>query len=171
MDELLKSAAGPMELAKVTYWTFAFGVLLAAVVCAISGVRQIRRADVLGHRRQMLRASALIAAFVVSYPFKLIFMGREVLATWDPFYVTALRVHESFIAVMLVTTALALWNARVLNLRQARDGHAGAIAAAKVPSRLRLHRRCGRIAVIAAVGSIATASAVLYGMYDRVVTF
>lgn len=156
-----------METANLTYWTLAFVDLLLVTLLAVSGVVQIRRGDVVGHRTQMLRAAGLIVLFFAAYPFKLLFLGREPLIEWQPTHVTTLRVHESFIALMVLAAGVALWNARVLRLQEARDGSAAALPEAKVPGRIRLHRRCGRLAVLAATGALATSALVLYGMYDR----
>ena len=62
---------------KVVYWTLAWIDLALAVSCACSGVIQIRRGRIEAHRRRMLLAGSLILLFLLSYPFKLGFLGRE----------------------------------------------------------------------------------------------
>jgi len=154
-----------MDTANLTYWTLAFADLVCVLLLALSGVSRIRGGDVAGHRTQMLWASGFVGLFLGSYPVKLMFLGRERLAEWEPMNVTLLRVHESFILLMVLAAALAFWNARILRLQDARDGSASSLAEAKVPGRIRLHRRCGRLAVFAAAGALITSAVVLLGMY------
>jgi uncharacterized membrane protein YozB (DUF420 family) len=154
-----------MDTANLTYWTLAFADLVCVLLFAIAGIARIRRGDVLGHRTQMLRAAGLVGLFLGSYPVKLMILGRERLAEWEPIHVTILRTHESFILLMVLAAALAFWNARVLRLWDARDGSASPLSRASVPGRLRLHRRCGRLAVFAAAGALVTSAVVLLGMY------
>ena len=78
---------------KVIYWTIAWLNLLILSLFALSGVQQVRKGQVARHRRSMLTAVWLVVAFVVSYVFKLIFLGREDLDTWSSVDVWTLRIQ------------------------------------------------------------------------------
>ena len=153
--------------AKVLYWTGAWLNMALVAGLLLVGRQQIRRGAVAAHRLRMLSAAWLVVAFVASYLLKLSFLGREALATWDPFYVYVLRVHELCIATMLAAGATAIWLAVRLRLAQARDGSQGRYPAEQRPSRRRLHRLAGSSALYAALLGLATAAVVLYGMYAR----
>ncbi len=152
---------------KLIYWTAAWLNMLVIMGLAWSGIRRIRRGQVAAHRRRMLGAASLVAAFLGSYLLKLFFLGREQLGLWDPLYVTVLRVHELCILVMVVAGGTALGLALRLRLAEARDGSRAPGDPARLPARLRLHRRAGRSAVAAVVAGLLTAGVVLYGMYAR----
>jgi uncharacterized membrane protein YozB (DUF420 family) len=151
---------------KVIYWTGAWLNMAAIVGLALWGVRSVRRNDVVRHRRYMLIATLLVGGFLLSYGVKLATLGREALSSWDAFYVSTLRFHESCIAVMVVAGVLALHLARRLRLREARDGSRGAYGE-RTAARLRLHRVAGRTAIAGAVVGLLSAGVVLYGMYAR----
>ena len=156
--------------ANLSYWTLAWLNLLAIVLLAWTGVAKIRRQQLAAHRRRMLTASAHVGLFLLSYPLKLWILGREGLGPWATLYVITLRIHEGFIALMLIAGIAALWIAHRLRLRVAADGSAALFPAHKVPGRLLWHRRCGRTAVLAASGAFITSAVVLYGMYARSLT-
>jgi len=155
------------------YWTWAFANMVLAVGVAVDGVRQIRRGRIPSHARRMRAAAWLVALFVLSYPFKLAWLGREPLETWASSYLWTLRVHELCVAVMLGGGARALYLAR---------RHALASTPSTLPSfglrtetvqaaALQSHRRAGQIAVAGGILGVATALYVLWGMYSRDATF
>lgn len=142
---------------KVAYWTLALANMLAIVVLAAVAVRRVRRREVAGHRRLMLVAASLVGLFLASYVVKLFLLGREQLELWDPRYVNTLRFHETCVAVMVLAGARALWlGAR----RGAKQGFTD-------PARARSHRIAGRTALVSALLGLASASYVLFGMYER----
>lgn len=144
--------------ANLAFWTYAWILTSLAVGCGFAGWREIRHGRVLRHRRLMHTAAALIGLFLVSYLLKLVFLGREDLASWDPRSVWVLRLHETFIAVMLVAGILARWRARRFDLSRGR---------AQEPALARLHRASGRIALVSALMALVSAGIVLVGMYAR----
>ena len=81
--------------AKIVYWTGAFINFGLITALAIRGVRQIRRGDLVRHRRSMLTCVALVGAFLVSYGVKLAVLGRENLAAWSGLDRGILRFHPS----------------------------------------------------------------------------
>ena len=150
---------------KVIYWTIAWLNLLILSLFALSGVQQVRKGQVARHRRSMLTAAWLVVAFVVSYVFKLIFLGREDLSQWSDAAVWTLRIHELFIAIMLVSGIMALIRgsrlAKTTLLSERPD------AEAPDPEDRKKHRRVGRVAVLAMLFALLTAGLVLIGMYAR----
>lgn len=150
---------------KVVYWTAAFLNMAVLTGFALSGVRSIRRGDTARHRRAMTIAALLVVAFLVSYPLKLVWLGREDRAVWSALSVGVLRFHELCVLVMSIAGALALWRGRrlartraVLDTPDAPAADARSLAA---------HRRVGRIAVVGAVLGLLSAGFVLAGMYAR----
>jgi uncharacterized membrane protein YozB (DUF420 family) len=150
---------------KLVYWTAALVDLGAVVGFALRGWRLARRRDFQAHRRSMLIACGLVAAFLVSYLLKVALLGREQLALWDARHVRALHVHESFVMLMLVCGVGALIQARRLGLP--RGPGSPALEPARLARGLRLHRGLGRAGIAAAAGAFLTASYVLWGMYER----
>lgn len=150
---------------KVIYWTVAWLNLLVLSLFALSGVQQVRKGQVARHRRSMLTAVWLVVAFVISYVFKLIFLGREDLSQWSDAAVWTLRIHELFIAIMIVAGSMALVRGSRLaktnllsNLPDAGDPD---------PEERMKHRRAGRVAVFAMLLALFFAGLVLIGMYSR----
>ena len=141
---------------KLAYW---IGVLLNTSVvlgCALLGWREIRRGNVERHRRWMNTAVILIVLFLLSYPLKVIFLGKEQLDTWSPSAVLVLRIHETIVLVMVVAGTAARLLARRL-----------APGTGAPPVVRRRHRRAGRTAVVALAFVLLTATWVLAGMYLR----
>ena len=68
--------------AKVAYWTAAFINLGVLTAFAAVGALRARRGEVARHRRAVTIAAALVVGFLISYPFKLWFLGRENLELW-----------------------------------------------------------------------------------------
>lgn len=141
--------------AKLIYWTAALAVMSAAVASAFLGWREIRRGRVGRHKRRMTAAIVLVLAFVVSYVFKVILLGKEQLELWSPASVTVLRLHETVVLVMVVAGATARFLARRLMTPGAADR-------ARAP-----HRRAGTTAILAGALALMTATMVLIGMYLR----
>lgn len=151
--------------AKVAYWTAAFVNFTVLTAYALAGVRRIRRGEVARHRRAMLIAASLVAAFLVSYPVKLMVLGREDLSVWSATDVSVLRLHELCVSVMVVSGVMALWRGRRLSrTRAVLDSQDAEVAPAELIAR---HRRIGRIAVGGAVLGWLTAGGVLAGMFAR----
>jgi len=149
--------------AKLAYWTVALLNLALAVAFVAMGVRRVRRGNVAGHRRAMISSSALVALFLVSYAFKVIFLGREDRTVWSDSALTVLYIHEACIAVMVVAGGVAVSRAR-------RFGNLEILAASTPDSRTRgrrTHRIAGRVAAVASVLALLTAAGVLAGMYAR----
>lgn len=135
------------------------------VALAVRGVAQVRRGEVEAHRRSMLAGASLVTAFLVSYPFKLLFLGREDLAGWSPLHVHNLRLHETCVALMLLAGVVALTRARAL--RGTRERSRDPSDPPAPVSTLRWHQRAGWTGVTAAVAGFLTACVILAGMIGR----
>lgn len=147
------------------FWTAA--LLNLAIVCAAAllGVRCARRGEIARHRQAMKVAGALVVAFLVAYGLKVWLIGREDMSLWTRFDLWILRLHETFVLLMLVAGATAFRQSRRLVgtravTRDAKDPDAD-------PHALRLHRRAGRVAVVSALLGFLLAVGVLLGMYRR----
>jgi len=151
--------------AKVLYWSGALVNLAVIAVLACRGVAQIRRGEAARHRRSMLASAWLVVAFLVSYVFKLAFLGREDLAAWSRFYVDTLRFHETCVALMLVAGVAALIRAR--RLRRTRSFTRDPASPVAPESTRRWHRRAGWTALVGALAGLLSAGVVLAGMYAR----
>lgn len=111
----------------------------------------------------MMAGAALVVLFLVSYVFKLHFLGREDRSAWSEFSLTLLYVHEACIAVMVIAGGFATSRAR-------RFGNLEKLAVSTPESRTRdrrVHRAAGRVAAGASVLALLTAAGVLAGMYTR----
>jgi hypothetical protein len=151
---------------KLVYWTAAFINMLLVVSVVFLGVRAIRLGRVKVHRRCMLLASALVIGFIVSYLFKVAFLGREELSQWSAGSVIVLRVHEFCVFTMLLGGTVA--GSRAFAMR--RDPIVRGIPTSTLPrdSGVRMwHRRGGWTAVMGALLGVVTAALVLVGMYRR----
>lgn len=128
--------------------------------------RAIRRGDVPAHRRWIHRAGWLIVLFVVGYLVKVLAMGREGALAWPFWDQVVLRVHEGFVALMLIAGISARWLAR---------RYPWPPAAASVPSEAsrqwlqvrERHRRWGRLAMITCALVMLTGVMILIGMFLR----
>ena len=156
--------ARPMD-PKLVFWTAATLNMALLWGFAVIGVRRIRAGATASHRRAMLVSAGLVVAFVVSYGFKLLLLGREDLSLWTPAAVWTLRFHELCVFTMLISGGLAL--RRGLALARTRALDPDAAAPEPLPGDLRRHRSAGRIAVIAGGLGLLSACAVLRGMYER----
>lgn len=144
--------AGGFLDAKLVFWSAALVNLAVVVGFALAGWRAIRRREVERHRRWMSLAIVLVVAFVVAYAGKVLVLGKEPLETWSRRDVLVLRIHESFVAVMVVAGAIA----RILARRYREPGF-----------RRDRHRWCGRTAIVAGVFAFVTAAMILAGMMQR----
>ena len=151
--------------AKVLYWTGAFVNLGVIAVLAVRGVALARRGAIEAHRRSMLGAAFLVVAFVVSYGFKLAFLGREDLSVWSSGHITNLRVHETCVLLMLLGGTVALTRARAMRGRRERTRNPSDPAANA--STVAWHHRAGWVGAAGAVAGLVTAAGILFGMYAR----
>jgi len=148
---------------KLVFWTWAFAVLLAVAVLAVSGVREIRAGHPQRHRRRMLGAAALVGLFLVTYVVKIVVLGREDRSAWNAASLWALYFHEVCVAVMMLAAGVATLRARRFGRLQA---GASPAPEARAEDR-RVHRRVGKVAVVASIFALLTAAGVLAGMYAR----
>ncbi|MCH2186106.1 DUF420 domain-containing protein, partial [Myxococcota bacterium] len=98
--------------AKVAYWTAAFINLGVLTAFAGVGALRARRGEIARHRRAVTIAAALVVGFLISYPFKLWFLGRENLELWGTGAVWILRAHEFCVLVMLSAGTAAIIRGR-----------------------------------------------------------
>lgn len=150
---------------RIVFWSLALANMALIVVLTGRGVRQVRRGEVARHRRSMQTACALVALFLVSYVLKRVWIGGEDLELWSRTALVNLWVHESFVAVMLLAGGAALLVGRRLARTRRVTGSADDPPAE--PGRLRLHRRLGWTAVVAALFGLVTACGILAGMITR----
>ena len=151
--------------ANILYWSAALANLGVVVALALRGVRARRRGDVPSHRRHMLAACALVGLFLLSYPFKLLWLGPEDLSTWSRADVVVLRIHETCVLTMLVAGGLA--GARARRLARTRNASGDPAQPVAPPALARGHRRAGWTAVAASLLGLLTALLVLAGMVGR----
>ena len=150
---------------KVAFWTWALANMVVIVALALAGIRARQQGDVPRHRRLMLAAAALIGFFLGAYVLKLVFLGREDMASWSTLHVWVLRVHELCVLTMLLAGGLAL--RRGSALRTTRNATRDPNDPPAEPAQARGHRGAGKLAVGAAVLGLLTAAVVLAGMYER----
>lgn len=150
---------------KVAYWTAAFANFTLLTAFAVAGVRHVRRGEVARHRRAMTIAAGLVVAFLVSYPLKVVFLGREDLGVWSATSVGVLRFHEVCVLAMVVGGTLALLRGR--RLGRTRAVLTSPDAPAATPPMRAAHRRVGRVAVLGAILGWLSAGLVLAGMFAR----
>ncbi|MFQ5417465.1 MAG: DUF420 domain-containing protein [Myxococcota bacterium] len=149
--------------AKLAFWTWALANFVAVVVLGLDGVRHIRAGRVHAHRRRMLTAAGFVGLFLVSYLSKVAFVGREDRSQWSDASLVTLYVHETCVAVMLLAACVAWLRTRRFGKLQ--DGVPPS-PEAREPDR-RVHRRAGRVALVAGGLALLTAAGVLAGMYGR----
>ena len=147
----------------VLYWTGALANMAAMFALMLIGVARGRKGRLAEHRRALLAASSLVALFILSYLFKLAFLGREDLSRWSPGAIWSLRFHEFCVLCMVVSGGFALIRGQALaRTRSLVEG-----APEPLPEQLKSHRRTGRFAVFCAGLALISAAGVLSGMYDR----
>jgi uncharacterized membrane protein YozB (DUF420 family) len=151
--------------AKVLYWTFAFINMGIVVGLGVYAARQLGAGNPARHRKLMITASCLVLGFLVSYVFKLQFLGREDLSRWNQWAVSLLRFHETCVLVMVISGGLALSWGRQLRATRSftlnpEDPQAETFLA-------RRHHRAGQVALVGASLGLLSAGFVLAGMYAR----
>jgi uncharacterized membrane protein YozB (DUF420 family) len=138
------------------------GVLFAFIV---TGVRQIGRGEVAKHKRSMITAAALVGFFLLSYVFKVTFLGKEDMSAWSSFHKTNLYVHESFVMLILLAGGFAIWRAsKMAGMRNVTRNLEDPVAPEAL---VRLHTRAGWTVVVSAALGLATAAIILAGMFAR----
>jgi uncharacterized membrane protein YozB (DUF420 family) len=153
---------------KLLYWTAALINLGVLCVIALFGVRYARRGEIARHQRAMKISSALVVAFLVSYVFKLMWLGREDMSVWGTLDVWVLRIHEVFVLQMVVAGIVAWIKSRKLvGTRLVTHDPENP---APDPRHVRTHRIAGRTAIIGAILGFAMAVGVLAGMFARAVS-
>lgn len=150
---------------KLAYWTAALINMAILTGFALAGVRHVRRGETARHRRAMRIAGLLVLAFLVSYPIKVMWLGREDRSAWTATSVGVLRFHELCVLVMTVGGGLAWWRGRRLARTRALLGTPEAPAAD--PAAIAAHRRVGRFAVVGAILGLLSAGFVWAGMLAR----
>lgn len=143
--------------ANLGFWLGAWLLFGSAVATVGRGVWLARHQRHDEHRRAMTAAVWLIGAFLVAYVAKVLVLGREDRSAWTSADVMVLRIHESLIAIMLLSgTWTRLAAAR---LATSSTGIVG------TPADRRRHRRLGRLTAIAAIAAFGTGSWVLLRMW------
>jgi uncharacterized membrane protein YozB (DUF420 family) len=150
---------------KLLFWCWALANMALVLGLGVRGWRAIRANRIDDHRRSMLWAGFWVVAFLVAYVVKALVLGKEDLSVWSRAEVTNLRVHETFVAGMLVAGVTAL----VLGRRLAKTRRVTQSAADPVASReaLSRHRFAGRVALAGALFGFLTACGILGGMLGR----
>jgi uncharacterized membrane protein YozB (DUF420 family) len=150
---------------KLIYWTLALVDLGMLCGFALVGVRHVRRGEVARHKRAMKIASLLVLAFLGSYVLKVVFLGREDMSVWSTLDVWVLRIHETFVMLMLIAGSIAWIQSRKLVATQlvTHDSNDPMPDTQTV----RVHRLAGRTAVVGAVCAFLFAIGILAGMYGR----
>lgn len=150
---------------KLAFWAGALLNMVLVVALALRGVWLARHGRIPAHRRAMLSVCGLVLFFLAAYLAKSHWLGHEDLSLWSPAHRWNLRIHESAVAVMLAAGTLALLRGR--RLRRTRRFSGDPEDPPAPEEWVRGHRRAGRIAVLAALVGLATASVVLAGMFGR----
>ncbi len=151
--------------ARVLYWTFAFVNMGFVVGFALRAIAQLRAGNSSRHRAMMIASTGLVLGFIVSYAFKLQWLGREDLTTWSSTAVSILRFHETCVLAMVVAGGLGLYWGR--QLRATRSFSSNPQDPLPQSSLVRYHRRSGQVALVGATLGFISAGFVLAGMYLR----
>ena len=155
--------------ARLWFWTASFLNMTLIVLLVSLAIRSVRRGHVERHRRLMLTSVLLTTSFLAGYAGKLLVLGRENMELWSPTDVTILRVHETFVLLMVLAGATALVRARSLRDTRNRTQRPSDPPAPK--ERVRGHRRAGWTAALGVGFAWALAGLVLLGMYQRAGVF
>ncbi|MCP5042874.1 MAG: hypothetical protein GY944_17760 [bacterium] len=150
---------------RVLYWTFAFINMGFVIGLAVFGTREILHGHPTRHRVMMIASAGLVVAFIVSYAFKLQFLGREDLSAWSARDINVLRFHETCVLAMVVGGGLALLLGH--RLRATRRFTLDVEDPRPDPVLVRRHRLAGRVAIVGAALGFVSAGFVLAGMYAR----
>ena len=96
---------------------------LTSLVLLIAAVRRVRRGDVPGHKRLILTALAVSAAFLVSYLIRMASAGEvqrfPEVAPWRAVYLVVLLSHTVLAALVPILAVRTAW----LGLRDRRPAH------------------------------------------------
>jgi len=144
--------------ANLAYWLFAYVLMSVTLVIAFRGVVHARARRFEAHMKAMVLACNILLFFVLTYVLKVFVLGREDKTDWTMLDLVILRVHESFIAIMLITGTRARLLARKLKGRL--DNPLEADRAIR-----RSHALAGKIALGAAVCALGTATGVLWVLF------
>ena len=150
---------------KLLFWCAALlnmGVMFGLMA---NGVRQVRRGNLVAHRRSMIAAACLVAAFLTGYLLKATLLGKEDFSLWSQAAVWNLRFHETCVLFMLLAGGLALFRGR--RLRATRNFSKERDDPTAPESLVRSHTRAGWTAVGSATLGLLTAAIVLAGMVGR----
>lgn len=157
-------AISSMDL-KLVFWTAAIVDLLVVCVFAIRGVGYARRGEIARHKQSMKIGSLLICAFLVSYVFKVFFLGREDMSVWTTLDVWVLRIHEMFVLQMLLGGSVAwIQGRKLLATRLVTHDPTDPMPR---PKTLQIHKIAGRAGVIGALLAFTMAIGILLGMFLR----
>lgn len=151
--------------AKILYWSGALLNMAVILTLAGLGVRAVQRGAVQAHKRLMGSAGFLVVAFLISFLVKSHFLGREDFETWSSAHVWNLRVHETFVLVMLIAGGVAGWAG--WGMRGSRNATRDPADPLAPEDRVLRHRRAGWTAAISGVFGLLTAAVVLVGMIQR----
>jgi len=150
--------------ANLAFWVYAYALTTAAIVIGLRGAWLARKKELVRHRKHMNLACNLILFFVVSYLFKVLFLGREDKSDWSAFHFTVLIIHEGFIFLMLIAGGSARWLAFKFRDTVPQP-------TAELPEPLQRMRRrhawLGKATLALALLAVITASVVLQGMFAR----
>lgn len=149
-------------MTNLMFWVYAYILTLSAIIFAIRGWRSVKNKDYATHQSMMGVAINLILFFVVSYVVKVLVLGREDRTNWSNFYLYTLYIHETFIALMLVTGA---WARRLAYLFKASIG-ADQLSEVQQAQRKR-HAQLGKACILSALCGLFTATIILVGMASR----
>lgn len=150
---------------KIIYWTFAFLNMGLVVGAGFYGIAQLRAGNPGRHRAMMIVATCLVLGFIISYVFKLYFLGREDLSVWSRSAVWVLRFHETCVLSMVVGGGLGLrWSKQLRRTRSFSLNSADPMADSTIVHR---HHRAGQVALTGASLGFISAGIVLAGMYAR----
>ena len=150
---------------KVLYWTFAFINMGFVVGLASYGFVQLKGGNPSRHRAMMITATCLVSGFIVSYLFKLQFLGREDLSIWSGAAILILRFHETCVLTMVIAGGLALrWGRQLRETRSYSLNLEDPLAESPL---VRRHHRAGQVALSSAALGFTSAGFVLAGMYAR----
>jgi uncharacterized membrane protein YozB (DUF420 family) len=144
------------------FWFYAYGLTMLALLLAFLGISAVRKGNIKRHHQFLNFACNLIVFFVISYVFKMIFLGREDKSDWGMYYKTVLYIHEALIATMLITGIRGRW----LAFKFRDTLYQGEVTEAQAKMR-RQHRLMGKWCVYSATFALITASVILYGMVQR----
>ena len=147
---------------KLAYWVFAYFLTIAAVAVALNGISHVKKGDIQTHLKRMVFSNNLILFFVVTYVFKMTFLGREDKSQWSTLYLVILYVHEAFIGFMLISGVYARVMARRFK---------SSLEASDIPEQHQIwrqkHKTAGKLTLLFAILAIITATGVLHGMFSR----